>query len=913
MPKQYFFSINLLIKDNYHIDETVASIISDEKFFLENVQLILIDSVCSETSISICSGYSEKFPDNIFFIDTSGKKTASSYNDAYPVCTGKYISFIDNYGEYSKKALSVLYNILSDSETDIDIDIVLIKHFSNSKPYVNDLVSGMVSLKDTPDNFVLMLGGYFFSKSICDNIEFDTKLKFHSEDKFIIQSLIQTYSFLFTENCSYTSFCSDEHDMIQYQPQYSRYFYTASVNDLIIPMLKKFPDSVFVKSAMIYLIDIKFSLNQDDNFKNILSENSVRDFFSSVRQALKHIDDCIILNPRLCLLAGLDIEFPFSLIKLKYDDFDMIPDTDLVLFKDTIEKKYFSSYNTINKYTLSGELVFSINQAYINSSKNISAEISAINYKDNCLYIDAFLQNASYLEKDFSVYALVNQTKTEIQPSEIYNKKTFFDTEFIRKFSFKFSVPVSSGKQIDTVCIILTCQHFSVRIGMRFSNVFSRLSDVKNSFWRFSDRVLSYDEKTKSLVIRRSTESLITMNESRFISEAGKILSFTETLHYRQLRKNIRHILKEKNNKKYFVFYDDFGINSNGNLLFRYFSKSNKDKKFIPFFIADKNSAEYSFLIESGYENILETSSKKAKSVILSADIIFASDCNVYYSLGFSKNDIIFLRDYFNAKIFSVKNSFMTSNTPQFDNRLKDNISKYFCASEIEKQNLLQKQYGYSDDMIKITGYPILDSTFNEKEKLILLTPGNRKSFSAFNNSNFNIFSESKFFKIYNSILTDPKLNDSLSENKFKFAVLMPPTIEKYMHFFTSNDNISFYSYSEKNIALLIGKAAVIVTDYSELMYKMAYLNKPIIYYLPKNLPVQSEAEIYDLQNNSLGEIFTEHDNLIDYLVKNIPLNFPQTEDNKQRCENFFIHKDNKNCRRIFEYIEKTELDDNIL
>ena len=150
--------------------------------------------------------------------------------------------------------------------------------------------------------------------------------------------------------------------------------------------------------------------------------------------------------------------------------------------------------------------------------------------------------------------------------------------------------------------------------------------------------------------------------------------------------------------------------------------------------------------------------------------------CNVYDSLGFSKNDIIFLRDYFNSKIFSVKNSFMTSNTPQFDNRLKDNISKYFCASETEKQNLLQKQYGYSDDMIKITGYPILDSTFNEKEKLILLTPGNRKSFSAFNNSNFNTFSESKFFKVYNSILNDTKLNTSLSENEFKLAVLMPPT-----------------------------------------------------------------------------------------------------------------------------------------
>ena len=96
MPKQYFFSINLLIKDKSNIDDTVASVISDEKFFLENVQLIFIDSVCSEESIQSCSQYIEQFPENIIFVDTSGKNSPASYNDAYSLCSGKYISFIDN-------------------------------------------------------------------------------------------------------------------------------------------------------------------------------------------------------------------------------------------------------------------------------------------------------------------------------------------------------------------------------------------------------------------------------------------------------------------------------------------------------------------------------------------------------------------------------------------------------------------------------------------------------------------------------------------------------------------------------------------------------------------------------------------------------------------------------------------------
>ena len=53
MPKSFFYSINLLIKSDSHLQKAIASVIADESYFLENVQLILIDTVCSEQSIEI--------------------------------------------------------------------------------------------------------------------------------------------------------------------------------------------------------------------------------------------------------------------------------------------------------------------------------------------------------------------------------------------------------------------------------------------------------------------------------------------------------------------------------------------------------------------------------------------------------------------------------------------------------------------------------------------------------------------------------------------------------------------------------------------------------------------------------------------------------------------------------------------
>ena len=907
MPKQYFFSINLLIKDKSNIDNTISSIISDEKFFLENVQLILIDSVCSEESIQNCSQYIEQFPENIIFVDTSGKKSPASYNDAYSLCSGKYISFIDNHSLYSPKALPVLMEILSGN--DIDIDIAAISPFSSDVPYINSIPAGMVSLKDTPDKFILMLGCYFFEKNMINNLIFDTKLRFHSEDKFIIQALLQTYSFLFTENCSYTSFLPDEHSFIRFSPQYSKSFYTSAMNDFIIPMLEENKNSAFVKSAMLYLINIKFALNRNDRYKYILNGDHAKDFFSAVKKALAYIDDGIILNKYLCQAANLDNEFPFSLIRIKYDNKNLLPDVDIVLFRDAVEKIYISNYNSPVLHKLNGEFVLSVNNAFISSSKDIFLEIHAINFDGHSLCIDAILQNCSYID-DFSIYTLINQNKSDVRMSQIYTTETFFDVPFFRKHSLQFNIPVSDGKQIDNACIIMKYQNLTFRLDMKFEGVFARLStQIQSSFWCFGDKVLTYDEKTKSIIIRRATESLMTFYEGKFFAECSKHLSLSESFRYRQIRKNVRHLLKEKNTFKYLVFYDNFGINSNGNLLFRYFFKARKNHRFIPFFITQKNSPEYNFLINSKYENIIEANSKRAISVILSADIIFSTDCNVYRSLGFSTNDMLFLRDMFNAQIYSVKNFFVTGNSPQFDNRIKDNISQYFCASLFEKNNLLENTYGYSSDMIKTTGYPILDPTFDKKEKLILISPGNRKQFLTYANSDNTKFFESKFFKIYNSLLTNESLLSSLSEHQFKIAVLMPPSIEKYMYAFFSDENISFYSYTEKNIALLIGKAAVIITDYSELLYKMAYLNKPIIYYIPKNLPVQSEYKISNISENSLGIVISEHDKLIEYLTENIPQNFPQPEIYQKRCENFFSHHDTKNCRRIFEAVIGSEPD----
>ena len=103
--KKCFFTVNLLIRSESNIRRAIDSVIGDEKFFRENIQLNLIDSIGNDLSTGICSEYTKRFPENIYFIDSAGEKPAESYNHALPMSYGAYISYTDNYGIYSGDAL----------------------------------------------------------------------------------------------------------------------------------------------------------------------------------------------------------------------------------------------------------------------------------------------------------------------------------------------------------------------------------------------------------------------------------------------------------------------------------------------------------------------------------------------------------------------------------------------------------------------------------------------------------------------------------------------------------------------------------------------------------------------------------------------------------------------------------------
>lgn len=905
MPKKCFFTINMLLRSDSNIRFAVDSIIGNEKFFIENVQLILIDSIGSELSAAICSEYTVRYPENIYFVDTVGKKPAECYNHAASLAFGTYISYMDNYGIYSKKALPAALEQLQSTP----VPILCCKPLysipgEEPHPYVTDLENGTVRLHDFPDRFSLMLGAYFFKNTIVQGLNFNKELRFHYDTKFLLEALLKTHTYYYTDRFSYTLSRPTEREIIRYEQQYSIAFYTRTIDEFMIPTLKEFAGSAFVMSVMMYLIGIKFSLNADEFYKPVLVGSKVKEFFESCSRALKFIDDTVIMNKRLCRLCSLDPEMPFRFIRMKYHNEALYPDIDLVPPNKNEMHSYYIADNRMEAINMRGEFVAHVNNVMITRSKKISASILAVNADQTGLYFDAVMEQCSCLnDSEYTIYYSYNGKKSDVLRSKVYTTRKYFGEPFLQRTAFRFYIPFGKGKKLDTLCLYFRYRGLSFRLPLTFSGIHSRLSEsLPNSYTVFGSRIMTYDQKNRSIVLRRATDSLLTISESKLSNDIGKMTGLVSQMIFRRLRYLAKNMIRSKGNKKILLFYNEEGINTNGNLLFRYFSR-NKQPFFEAYICVRHDSPEKSFLLDAGYSNILDIGTTKAKATALAADYIFADDCDAYQSLGFTETELLCLRSMITARIVSIKNFFLTYQTAQFDNRLRDNTQLIFCASEKEKENLLSPPYDYDAGMIHVTGNPLLDAVSDHREKLLLFAPGERRLFHVYEHSSYYRFSDSAFFRSYSDILSDPSLIEEYRKKGWKIALLLPPSLQKYSSMFHSDDIVKLYPYTEQNEASLTSKASALVTDYSELQYRFAYCGKLVFYYFPPGLPVNSEHPGAAPSSAGYGPVLFEKEELLTQLKKGVDDQFRPSEKYIRRRNEFFgrTEPDKNNCKRIFE------------
>lgn len=302
----------------------------------------------------------------------------------------------------------------------------------------------------------------------------------------------------------------------------------------------------------------------------------------------------------------------------------------------------------------------------------------------------------------------------------------------------------------------------------------------------------------------------------------------------------------------------------------------------------------------------------------LNAHLIAATHSNVFAYCGLSRFESRWFSGVLDAHVVCIQHGLTVQHIPQHQAREIDNTERYFCASPVEVANLSQPEYGYSDDALRLTGLARYDGLVADTAPVVLLCPTWRRYVASDLTKMSRVrgytptFAESGYFSLFAALLTDAELLRGLAERGYRLRFVLHPTITAQAGDFAAA--IANSAQARELVEIVAGsdgytqhlqEAAVAITDYSGVQFDLAYLGRPVVYYLPPELPPSYPVGHHDPVEDGFGPTAADLPQLREQLWRILDRGAEVEAVYRQRAEDFFVHHDRDNCARIYAQLAK--------
>lgn len=305
-------------------------------------------------------------------------------------------------------------------------------------------------------------------------------------------------------------------------------------------------------------------------------------------------------------------------------------------------------------------------------------------------------------------------------------------------------------------------------------------------------------------------------------------------------------------------------------------------------------------------EDIVEYRSKEHYILFLTAKNLIST-----HIMGFSPDFRLFTKiDKYNIirvkgkKIF-LQHGITKDCTPGLDKH-NVNLDLFISGAKMEYEYFIECLH-HGREVIKYTGFSRYDYLIDTSTKYnyVLVMPTWRTEL--FYSHKGNMFKDSLYCKMWNTILNSEELNDVLGKNELKLIFYPHIEMQKYLEFFnTEKENIIIADFSNYDVQELLCKSKILITDYSSVFFDFAYMEKPIIYFqFDYNEYRKSHYKegYFSYEKNGFGDIVDNERDLIDNLKQVIQNGYKTNEKYLKRKKEFFDFYDTNNSERIFKEI----------
>lgn len=632
----------------------------------------------------------------------------------------------------------------------------------------------------------------------------------------------------------------------------------------------------YFQYAFFYFLSKAFQVNQGASNLHMLKGELLEQYYQCIAKLLSHVEDRIILS-NACPGAKLNENIRYVLLRRKYD-------------MEREKHAYCCSENDV-ALVFRGQTVFTAStvplQVYMGELQGSRLRLSGV-------FAFPF---------DYDRFQIVAEFADKTYPAKVSNRFSYykeFGEIIYDNYCYDITIPLALGK--GDIRFYLVGDGVKVNLKLSFVKARSLLNDKTGYFAK--GKFILY-QRPRRIAVRKNTRERRWRKEwevMRYLARNKEWEAFWLRLAYRLTRPFFA-------GKKIWIFFDKiYKGGDNAEYLYRYCRQQNDGIR--KYYVLRKDAPDTKHFRAEGLPYV-KLGSLKHRLLFLNSDIVFSTHSMSHSDNSFVQGFELYFRDLFRYKVICIQHGLTVQNIPNIQNRIVNNTKLYMLASPAEWKNLEEDVYDYKGrNILRKTGLARYDGLIDKKEKLILITPTWRNYLAmpahpGEARGHYDCFKESAYFKLYNSLINNPRLLAAAKRYGYRIMYLLHPVtssqkedygINEFVDIVASTDD---FSYEDT-----MTRAALMVTDYSGVQFDFAYMYKPVVYYHPTALPPSyDEGAGYHMATDALGEIVSEEDELVDLLIQYMEEDCQMHPEYRKRVDDFFYYHDHNNCQRIYESV----------
>ena len=677
-------------------------------------------------------------------------------------------------------------------------------------------------------------------------------------------------------------------------------WYLEQLRQLVRQVTEQYQDGLPADEQLHLLREliIRFDANKNQNDKHVLNEEQLREFMDLAGEVLQQIDDeWLISGTKIWKGYGLSFALQEKFLRLKYKD--LKEEYYLTDPKEEGKEQKYPVRIRIQGRELPNQILPRVCLDVVNETKD------ALVLDCSCPY---FLKGP---EVRWEV--LWNHQMISYQETQRYNDTLYFGVDDYRGYTFQIILKKKDFKEKNTLQFTLNVNGKRIPHPIITRRFTSRItSQLNGSYWCFDRYVMTFNKGTVKKTIRIEKCSVLRHLKRELVfwrDILEKSQEKADTCRPEMLKERLLYWLSYPlyHKKNIWLTFDKIYKGGDCGEYFYKYALTRKDTDVVPVYVMNQEAEDTKRLRKEGYQPLIH-GTRKHRLMYLHAKMVFATHAGLYNFNGISNEEIPYLQDLISADAVCIQHGLSVQDLAFNANQAFNNNKLYYCASKYEVKNLLQPQYGYLDpSAVRLKGLARFDGLVSRDQKQILITPTWRNYIALCPNAKnesrpySELFKDTDYYKIYNSLITDHKLLDTAKKTGYKLIYLVHPNIGEQAVDFEKKEGVEIVSALGVNYEKILCESSLMLTDYSGVQFDFAYMRKPVVYYHPPKLPPHYVEGGFFYDTQGFGEICTEHQELVDTLCASMESGCALKPFYRDRQDDFFAFSDHENCKRIFE------------